>query len=73
MNDYIIITDDKKKKKIFYDLKELINYLDSFKMSFLPDGFKYKLKKKDNNETKNILRLHDKRTSDKRISIFITR
>ena len=51
MNDYIIITDDKKKKKIFYDLIELINYLDSFKMSFLPDGFKYKLKKKDNNES----------------------
>ena len=51
MSDYITITDDKKKKKTFYDLKELINYLDSFKMSFLPAGFKYKLKKKDNNDS----------------------
>ena len=47
MNDYIIITDDKKKKKIFYDLKELINYLDSFKMSFLPDKFTYKINKEE--------------------------
>lgn len=47
MNDYIIITDDKKKKKIFYDLKELINYLDSFKMSFLPDNFSYEIKERE--------------------------
>jgi hypothetical protein len=45
MNDYIIITDNKKRKKAFYNLDELIKYLDSFKMSFLPDNFSYKLKK----------------------------
>jgi len=30
--------------KISYNLKELINYLDSFKMSFLPDNFSYEIK-----------------------------
>ena len=50
MNDYIIITDNKKRKKAFYNLDELIKYLDSFKMSFLPDNFSYELKK---NKTKN--------------------
>ena len=37
MKEHIIIKDDKGKKHTFYNLKELINYLDSFKMSFLPD------------------------------------
>ena len=45
VNDYIIITDNKKRKKAFYNLDELIKYLDSFKMSFLPDNFSYELKK----------------------------
>jgi hypothetical protein len=49
MNDYIVITDNKKRKKAFYNLDELIKYLDSFKMSFLPDNFSYELKK---NKTK---------------------
>ena len=39
--NYVIITDDKGNKKAFYNFHELIKYLDSFKMSFLPDGFSY--------------------------------
>jgi len=44
MKEHIIITDDKGVEHIFYNLKELINYLDSFKMSFLPDNFSYEIK-----------------------------
>ena len=51
MNDYIIITDNKKRKKSFYNLDELIKYLDSFKMSFLPDNFSYELKKNKTERT----------------------
>jgi hypothetical protein len=40
-DNYVIITDDKGKKRAFYSFHELIEYLDSFKMSFLPDNFKY--------------------------------
>lgn len=39
--NYVVITDDKGNKKAFYNFHELIKYLDSFKMSFLPDGFSY--------------------------------
>ena len=39
--NYVIITDDEGNKKAFYNFYELIKYLDSFKMSFLPDGFSY--------------------------------
>jgi len=53
MNDYIIITDNKKRKRAFYNLDELIKYLDSFKMSFLPDNFSYKLKKNKIKEVHN--------------------
>ena len=45
MNEHIIIKDDKRKKHTFHNLKELVEYLDSFKMSFLPDRFTYKLNK----------------------------
>tara|TARA_R110002012_G_scaffold108194_1_gene250695 strand:+ start:424 stop:621 length:198 start_codon:yes stop_codon:yes gene_type:complete len=41
ISNYVIITDDKGNKKAFYNFHELIKYLDSFKMSFLPDGFSY--------------------------------
>ena len=44
MNEHIIIKDDKGKKYIFHNLKELVEYLDSFKMSFLPDNFSYEIK-----------------------------
>ena len=46
MNEHIIIKDDKGKKHTFHNLKELTEYLDSFKMSFLPDNFSYKIKEK---------------------------
>jgi hypothetical protein len=39
--NYVVITDDKGKKQAFYNFYELIKYLDSFKMSFLPDNFTY--------------------------------
>ena len=39
--NYVVITDDKGKKQAFYNFHELIKYLDSFKMSFLPDNFTY--------------------------------
>ena len=39
--NYVVITDDKGKKRAFYNFYELIKYLDSFKMSFLPDNFTY--------------------------------
>ena len=39
--NYVVITDDKGEKHAFYNFHELIKYIDSFKMSFLPDGFSY--------------------------------
>jgi hypothetical protein len=45
MKQSIIIKDDKGIKHTFKKLDELIRYLDSFKMSFLPDGFSYKITK----------------------------
>ena len=45
MKQSITIKDDNGKEQTFYKLDELIKYLDSFKMSFLPDGFTYKLTK----------------------------
>ena len=39
--NYVVITDDKGEKHTFYNFHELIKYIDSFKMSFLPDGFSY--------------------------------
>lgn len=44
MKEYIIITDDKNKKHTFYGFRELVEYLDSFTMSFLPDDFSYEIK-----------------------------
>ena len=45
MKQSITIKDNKGKKQTFYKLEELIKYLDSFKMSFLPDRFTYKINK----------------------------
>ena len=44
MKEYIIITDYKNKKHTFYGFRELVEYLDSFTMSFLPDDFSYEIK-----------------------------
>ena len=38
---YVVITDNKGKRRAFYSFHELIKYLDSFKMLFLPDDFTY--------------------------------
>jgi len=35
----VIITDNKGKRHAFYNFYDLIKYIDSFHMSFLPDGF----------------------------------
>ena len=45
MKQSIIIKDDKGKEYTFSRLDELVQFLDSFKMSFLPDRFKYKINK----------------------------
>ena len=39
--NYVVITSPEGKKRAFYNFHELIKYLDSFKMSFLPDGYSY--------------------------------
>ena len=39
--NYVVIIDDKGEKHAFYNFHELIKYMDSFKMFFLPDGFSY--------------------------------
>ena len=44
MKQYIIITDDKGKKHTFYNFYELVEYIDSFTLSFLPDNFSYEIK-----------------------------
>jgi hypothetical protein len=50
MSNYVIITDDEGNKKAFYNFHELIKYLDSFKMSFLPDGFSYTIHEETKDE-----------------------
>jgi hypothetical protein len=45
MKQSITIKDDKGNEHTFCKLDELIEYLDSFKMSFLPDDFTYKINK----------------------------
>ena len=44
MQEHIIIKDDKNKIHIFFTIRELVEYLDGFKMSFLPDNFSYVIK-----------------------------
>jgi len=43
MQEHIIIRDDRGRERTFKNLTKLIKYLDSFKMSFLPDGFTYRI------------------------------
>ena len=44
MKQCIIIKDNKGKKHTFYNFYELVEYIDSFTMSFLPDNFSYEIK-----------------------------
>jgi len=39
--DKVIIKDDQGVERSFTDIRELLAYLDSFQMSFLPDGYEY--------------------------------
>ena len=50
MKQYIIITDDKGKKHTFYHFYELVEYIDSFTCSFLPDNFSYEIKWQSNKQ-----------------------
>ena len=45
MKQSITIKDDKGKERTFSRLDELVQFLDSFKMSFLPDRFTSKINK----------------------------
>ena len=47
MKQSITIKDDKGIERTFSRLDELIKFLDSFKMSFLPDRFTYKINKEE--------------------------
>jgi hypothetical protein len=76
MNEHIIIKDDKGKKHIFHNLKELVEYLDSFKMSFLPDNFNYEIVKEKPTTADTTIRKYIKGIdieviSNKEISIAI--
>ena len=52
MKQCIIITDDKGKKHTFYNFYELVEYIDSFTMSFLPDNFSYEIKQQARGQKK---------------------
>ena len=39
--NFIRITDDKGTEHTFYNVTSLVEYIDSFTMSFLPDDFTY--------------------------------
>ena len=41
--DKVIIKDDQGVERSFTDIRELLEYLDSFLMSFLPDGYEYRV------------------------------
>ena len=41
--DKVIIKDDQGVERSFTDIRELLAYLDSFQMSFLPDGYEYRV------------------------------
>ncbi len=41
IKNFIKITDDKGIEHTFYNFTSLVEYIDSFTMSFLPDDFTY--------------------------------
>jgi len=45
--NFIKITDDKGVEHVFYNFTSLVEYIDSFIMSFLPDGFTYLIQEAD--------------------------
>ena len=60
MKEYITITNDKNKKHTFYSFRELVEYLDSFTMSFLPDNFSYEIKNRNGDQNKTKLEIVNK-------------
>ena len=47
IQDKIVIIDDEGKEQTFNNFQDFVNYIDSFYMSFLPDGFNYKIEKEE--------------------------
>ena len=45
MEEVIIITDDKGVEREFTNFTNLVEFIDSFLMSFLPDNFSYRIKR----------------------------
>ena len=43
IKNFIKITDDKGIEHTFYNFTSLVEYIDSFTMSFLPDDFTYSI------------------------------
>ena len=44
MSEKIIITDDKGVEREFTNFTDLVEFIDSFLMPFLPDNFSYRIK-----------------------------
>ena len=45
MSEKIIITDDKGVEREFTNFTDLVEFIDSFLMSFLPDNFSYRIER----------------------------
>ena len=45
--DYIQITDDKGVERVFHNFTDLVAFIDSFTMGFLPDGYTYLIQEKE--------------------------
>ena len=76
MKQSITIKDDKGRERTFSKLDELVEFLDSFKMSFLPDNFNYEIVKEKPTTADTTIRKYIKGIdieviSNKEISIAI--
>ena len=45
--DYIQITDDKGVERVFLNFTDLVAFIDSFTMGFLPDGYTYLIQEEE--------------------------
>ena len=48
MSEKIIITDDKGVEREFTNFTDLVEFIDNFLVSFLPDGFSYRIEEANN-------------------------
>ena len=46
-NDYIQITDDIGVERVFHNFTDLVAFIDSFTMGFLPDGNTYLIQEEE--------------------------